>query len=130
MFQRVTASAEATNELSDADAAAADDLQDDWAAAVDARYGSTSHGRDAAASSKSSSSGAKPNRSQVGSDGASMTEAEELGFFRSVSNRSLQNVASDCEMPIRSWVDPSNQRVLSEFSNGRRIAIGILHCSN
>ena len=98
-----------------------DDLEADWNAAVDARYIRSS---DASNGARSSSDGPKRKRKQQSTDPS--PDVENLPFLRLNSMTSDSQQPEDIDVPIKTWVDPGNQRVIAEFADGKKRALGAL----
>lgn len=104
-----------------------DELEEEWTNAIHSRYGVVQS--EPSASSKS----APKRRSSNQRD--NLGEAESLGFVRRlISSEDIDlalgvegndnNDNDDPDVPLKSYINPSNHRVLSEMKDGRTIAIG------
>eukprot|EP00435_Cladocopium_sp_Y103_P019107 s3494_g4.t1 len=103
-----------------------DEVEADWAAALDVRYGTVSDQQDKVSKSepKSQNQRKRSMTSETGSvsrDADISSVVEILGFLQ---DPALDPPVDDCEMPIRSTVDPTNNRVIAEFADGKKKALG------
>lgn len=98
---------------------AQDDLVTEWTGAVNARYG---HVVEPVASTSYQTHRTEP-----------LGESGPLDVFNRILSSSSSGPSvpaqldvgnDDVDMPLRSYVNPDNQRVISEMRDGRRIAIG------
>ena len=97
-----------------------DELETEWIDAVNARYGHVSE--------------PVANTSDPGHCAETVGGSEPLDIVNHILSASSlsgpsvppQLDAGDVDMPLRSYVNPENQRVISEMRDGRTIAIGFL----
>ena len=107
-----------------------DEVEEDWIAALNGRYGpfqcdtDTASANAAASSSRSSQEQRSSKRRKTDSQDDSQREAEGLHFIQSSSSSAQPAEPDDIEMPLRSTVDPKTLRVISEFADGRKRALG------
>ncbi len=110
------------------DASSPDPLETDWTDAIDARYG---HGVEP--SSKSNSSKPKSTGNVHDSDGthAGISIAfldKQLSSNTASSSKGANMTDADIDQPLRSYIEPTKNRVISEMASGRTISLGTLVC--
>ena len=97
-----------------------DELEEEWTSAIHSRYGVVQGVPSAPARTSSNQ------RENLG-------EPESLGFVRRLESSEGtdldlgvegDNATDDPDVPLKTYIDPSNCRVISEMKDGRKIAIG------
>lgn len=101
-----------------------DDVEDEWNAAINQRYGPCNGNEGTSKSSKSSSNRQSRQSAQADQGGGSASLAPAHPDRAIPADVPVE--VESIEMPIRSWIDPNNKRVLAEMPGGRRIALGFL----
>eukprot|EP00435_Cladocopium_sp_Y103_P050485 s1547_g15.t1 len=106
---------------------AVDEVELDWRDAMDQRYGSGEGQNPPPAKGPDEREGKAPRHNKSGESAASSSELPQTH----VASRAADLVPSDCdfELPTRTFIDPTNQRVLAEFSSGPRRALGTMFAS-
>ena len=95
-----------------------DDVETDWIAAIDARYGVNT---DASGSSGSRSSNPTTRKRK-----AVDIDEQDIPILRIPSEPAAPMVVDDPDMPMTTTIDPKTKRVIAEFQDGRKRALGNL----
>ena len=128
----------ANDDMDNANGVGDDEVEDEWRQAVDLRYGRAS------SSSKPSNLKTKKTQNKLKTQeqndslqtpaAATEHEADVTPVVSAFCNMpgSGSTLPGDemaspgAEMPVRSWIDPANSRVIAEFASGKLKALGVL----